>query len=977
MNTNSQIKSNSTKDFSKRYEIFLNVNNNLHFNLRQKDNSSIIQIYNIKDLINNEYLTNSQKELLRNLHKINFLKENDFDYYNFINLIKKSDLNIYSEIWGKNQKIKILKYLPKKLSAEIFVKEFIDPLGINSNEYFNQIVFSIDKKYFQNKYSKIILSNNGFLVFDDNQIFFQKVDKDILQLIKKIKENRQKYINNKDDIFGIYLNDSEIINLNNLILKLKDNFNLKTEIISDFKMEKSNQTEKVFLVDYDKRNSNLKIYPSISYGFKEIPVFQSIYLNNKNYQKTYQRKDFCAEDDYVLKIDLKNKIIFYADVDLKKEIDFFKEVSEFKDLGFSKKGLFNLKGDNGIWNFYQKNWKNILNLNYKIKFIRDKFNFKENNFKAEFNVNFDEKQDWLSFDVDCYCGENRITLEMLKDYVNKKDDFIRNQDNDLIKINNKEELEKFILMLENFYQKEKNGKFEGKIYHAPELNNILSKSNYYNSKLDAGFKKFIEETKSGKPVEKIDIPKNFKDILRDYQESGLDWFYFLKKYHFAGILADDMGLGKTLQALILIKMNLKKECPSLVVCPKTLLYNWESEAKKFTPEIKILVINGTPKDREEMIKKTKNYDLIITSYSTLQKDLNLYKKQKIKFNYCILDEAQTIKNHSTKNAQTVGQIDAEYRLALTGTPLENNISEIWSIFNFLMPGFLGSYNAFSKKFIKPIMKDGDQEVLKNLREKISCFMLRRTKNEVLKELPPKIENITYLNLESSQNILYQEILANVKSNIFGNVQKKGFAKSQIHILAGLTKLRQVCNHPNLLIKDVDYKKYNSAKLDAFNELVEEIILSGRKVLVFSQFTKMLDILKEELKINKIKYSYLSGKTKNRQEIINKFSQDLETKVFLISLKTGGVGLNLTVADNVIIFDPWWNPSVENQAIDRTHRIGQKKSVNVYRLVTRGTIEEKIIELQNKKKGLFENLVGESKDIFNKLTWEDVQNLFKN
>jgi len=530
-------------------------------------------------------------------------------------------------------------------------------------------------------------------------------------------------------------------------------------------------------------------------------------------------------------------------------------------------------------------------------------------------------------------------------------------------------------MLESFYAKE-NNKFEGKLYHATELEDIFTSSKYYNAKIEESFEKFIKEMKSGKPIKKIKLPERFGKILRDYQKDGVDWFYFLRKYRFAGILADDMGLGKTLQALVLIEKEKVKNKPSIVICPKTLLYNWQSEAEKFTPKLKAIVIDGFPDERKELIKKAKNYDLIITGYATMQKDCEVYDKQKIKFNYCILDEAQFIKNHATKNAQIVKKINADYRLALTGTPLENSVSEIWSIFDFLMPGFLGSYNSFARKFQNPIMKYSDAPALKNLREKTECFMLRRAKSEVLKELPPKVEQFSHCHLEKAQNILYQEILANVKSEIFETVKNKGFNKSRIHILAGLMKLRQVCNHPVLLLKDEDHTKYESAKLNMFLELIDEIVGGKNKVLVFSQFTKMLDILAKELDKNNISYSYLSGKTKKRQELVDDFNKNEDKQVFLISLKAGGTGLNLTSANNVIIFDPWWNPSVENQAIDRTHRIGQKKSVNVYRLITKGTIEERIVKLQDKKKFLFDNLVGESKDLFTKLTWDDIKELFR-
>lgn len=292
-----------------------------------------------------------------------------------------------------------------------------------------------------------------------------------------------------------------------------------------------------------------------------------------------------------------------------------------------------------------------------------------------------------------------------------------------------------------------------------------------------------------------------------------------------------------------------------------------------------------------------------------------------------------------------------------------------------MPGFLGSYDYFAKQFHKPIMEAGDRQALEHLRRKVQHFMLRRTKAEVLQELPPKIEQLSQCHLSGEQNILYQQILAKVRGNVFAAVKQKGFASAQIHILASLTKLRQACNHPALLTKDKNFRKYQSAKLDMSLELVDEVVSSKRKVLIFSQFTQMLDIVAAALQDKTIPYVYLSGKTQKRQRLIDAFTSDSAIPVFLISLKAGGTGLNLTAADTVIIFDPWWNPSVENQAIDRTHRIGQTKTVNVYRLLTVGTIEEKIQGLKQKKQQLFDAMIGQSGDIFKKLIWDDVRELF--
>jgi SNF2 family DNA or RNA helicase len=319
---------------------------------------------------------------------------------------------------------------------------------------------------------------------------------------------------------------------------------------------------------------------------------------------------------------------------------------------------------------------------------------------------------------------------------------------------------------------------------------------------------------------------------------------------------------------------------------------------------KTLIIDGSEKERKRLIKNYHKYDLLITSYSFFQRDASFYKKEKVIFNYAVLDEAQYIKNFRTKNAQVVKEINADYRLALSGTPLENSVSELWSIFEFLMPGFLGRYSNFAKKYINPIKKTGDQKALRELQNKVSVFILRRTKDSVLKELPAKTINNITLELSDDQSILYQRVLADLKKDLFSdNGKEKEFKKSYIHILAAITKLRQICNHPNLILKKEDYRKYNSAKMDIFINLVKEIKSEDRKVLVFSQFKTMLNILAKELNREKIENISLTGESRNRDKIIDKFNEEKDLTVFLISLKAGGVGLNLTSADNVIIFDP--------------------------------------------------------------------------
>ena len=931
----------------------------------KRNNHAVVEF----DIFLEEYidLTETQEELFRFLKSLNFYYSK-INYYKLFELLRDSGIKVF---WDKKTGMRELIFKKNQESSKIKVELNLESRvygygGENKKEF----VFRLNSDYKKNKLFLLFFNKKHIVKIVNQEISFHKLPKLLVRLLSRISlENRSYYGYEKS--FETVLGEEEVIKIDQIIKDSHKYLDLETNLKSDFQITEFTSAEPCLAIDYDNKKDSLKIYATIDYGFEKIVVGKSVrryYSRGENHIERYNN------DRYIIKAS-KEKIE-YASVKSKKEIKLYEQFYYFgKECGFTKSIKCEFNGEKAIFKYFAKYWQNLKNLGYKIEFVRDEFKFVKENFEAGFNIDLDAENDWLGFDVNCYCGEDQISLDDLRKYVEDKKEFIKLDGGRILKITNNEELERFVLMLESFYAKEDN-KFEGRLYHAPELEDIFTSSKYYNAKVEKCFDKFIKEAKSGKPVKKVKLSKRFDKILRDYQKDGVNWFYFLRKYRFAGILADDMGLGKTLQALVLIEKEKVKNKPSIVICPKTLLYNWQNEVEKFTPKLKVIVVDGFPKERKELIKNAKQYDLIITGYATMQKDCEFYDKQKIKFNYCVLDEAQFIKNHATKNAQIVKKINADYRLALTGTPLENSVSEIWSIFDFLMPGFLGSYNAFGKKFQKPIMKDSDTMALKNLRKKTECFMLRRAKSEVLKELPPKVEQVSRCHLEKSQNILYQEILANVKSEIFETVKNKGFNKSRIHILAGLTKLRQVCNHPVLLLKDKDYTKYESVKLNMFMELIDEITSNKRKVLVFSQFTQMLDILAKELNKNNINYSYLSGKTKKRQDVIKDFNENKKKQVFLISLRAGGVGLNLTSADNVIIFDPWWNPSVENQAIDRAHRIGQKNSVNVYRLITEGTIEERIVKLQEKKKFLFDNLVGESKDLFTKLTWDDIQGLFR-
>ncbi len=657
-----------------------------------------------------------------------------------------------------------------------------------------------------------------------------------------------------------------------------------------------------------------------------------------------------------------------------------------KALGLSAGLECRLSGDKRIATFFRETWPNILAFAHKhditVTLNNNTLSDEHAVFRADFAVEMDADSDELSFDVACYIGDQRISIDALRAYVESGSSHLMLENGTSVQIDNSAELSRFIRMLRSF--KARQDSFVGKLHHAPELKYVMTCSPHYNNRCAESFQMFTEQAEHGTPLKPPTIPKHLEKVLRPYQKDGIAWLEFLRSYRFGGILADDMGLGKTLQALAFLSSHKGGGKPHLVVCPKTLIYNWACEASKFTPDMKVVTIDGTATERAAAQELSKDADLIITSYSALLADKEWHTKATTLYDYVILDEAQFIKNHASKTAMLVKKLNAEYRLALTGTPLENNVIEVWSIMDFLMPGFLGHHSDFIDRYGKPIMQLGDTYALEQLRRKITVFMLRRTKQEVLKELPPKIEQHAPVALSPDQRILYGEILAQVRNNIETTVAANGFARSYLHILSGLMKLRQVCNHPALLLEadDPARKEATSSKMDLAIELIEEALAGNtsndehpHKVLVFSQFTGMLDLLSEELKARGITFLTLTGKTQNRQALVEKFNSDKETCVFLISTKAGGTGLNLASADTVIVIDPWWNPSVERQAIDRAHRIGQTRSVNVYRLITTGTIEEKIQALQAKKKDLFDALVSETGSTLSKLTWEDVRSLF--
>ncbi len=477
-------------------------------------------------------------------------------------------------------------------------------------------------------------------------------------------------------------------------------------------------------------------------------------------------------------------------------------------------------------------------------------------------------------------------------------------------------------------------------------------------------------------LEETDIPRDLAKTLRPYQKDGVNWLHFLENNGFCGILADEMGLGKTLQALAWLRLPRRDDelnaRPALIVCPTSLVENWQEEAARFAPDLRVMPMSGA--ERHELWDELDRADVVVTSYALLRRDIDEYRERQ--FSCAILDEAQHIKNRSTQNAKAAKQIRAAHRLVLTGTPVENGVADLWSIMDFLMPQYLGRHDAFRQRYELPIARGGPdaQDAQLRLRRKLHPFLLRRLKRDVAKELPPKIEKVSFCKLTSDQRAVYSELLKSSQQKISGLVAAKGFNRCRMEVLTTLLRLRQTCCHMGLLKLPGLDPEYPSGKMELFSELVDEALDSGHRILVFSQFVKMLHILRDDLDGRGIGYCYLDGSTKDRMQQVRRFNTQRDIPLFLISLKAGGTGLNLTGADMVIHFDPWWNPAVENQATDRAYRIGQKRTVFSHKLITKGTVEEKVLELQKRKKAIIDATVESDDAMVKSMSWEDVQEL---
>lgn len=576
------------------------------------------------------------------------------------------------------------------------------------------------------------------------------------------------------------------------------------------------------------------------------------------------------------------------------------------------------------------------------------------------SVGIRENSDWFDIYGVVKFGEFEVPFIKLKNHILTKNNEYKLPNGQIAIIPE----EWFTQYIELFAFSEGEGELKLRKHHL-SLVNELQNGNLAVVTMTRKLEKLREfETIADKP-----LPVGFKGELRPYQKAGYNWLHFIKDYKFGGCLADDMGLGKTIQALAMLlhQKEAGAQSASLLVMPTSLIYNWLHEAQKFTPALRVLNYTGTY--REKSVSQFKHYDLVLTSYGIVRLDVEMLKNYY--FDFIVLDESQAIKNPSSNTSLAVRGLKSKHRLILTGTPVENSTMDLWSQMSFINPGLLGNQTFFKNEFLRPIEKEKNEEKTKKLHALIKPFILRRHKSQVATELPEKIEHTTYCKMTEEQEHAYEETKSFYRNKILKNIEESGSVNTQFMLLQGLMKLRQIANHPRMA--DVNYEG-DSGKMKEIIRMTRSVVAEGHKVLIFSQFVKHLDIVRAALNEKQIPYTYLDGNTKDRHQQVERFQTDENIRVFLISLKAGGVGLNLTAADYVFILDPWWNPAVEAQAVDRAHRIGQQNKVFTYKFITKNTVEEKILALQNKKIQLVTDLISTDETVIKSLTKADIESL---
>lgn len=942
------------KEFVLGFMVFSEIDNNditnitiLRGSLAKKNKNELVKIkaYEIWEKEKCE-VTKNQNQIIDRIKNIN---KNSYE--------NKEDLEIY---------LIELKKIFTLLKNETFVYFHTGKNGWNA----------YDSRVYKNDLTRISIPTNNTLYsklkiekeedfINAKPIFYTKEKK--ISIPSKLKEQssfctfllkNQLYVADTLSVYGLYTKflestlfmpkEYEEEFIEKYIIPLSQKFNIEFDEELKYILKKEYLEPEKKQVFLEEEEDFLIITPQIKYSNDieaKLIEKQDLYKKNK-YEITQYVRDIEYEDDY---LDLLATL--------------HPNFEEQKEEGIFYIPIEEMTKDMWFFNFFDKLKSNKIDI-FGLKELKK---FKYSPHKATINTSISSGEDWFDVDVNVSFGNQHLSLKDIRQAIKNKDKFIKLND-DSVGILPEEWLEK---MTQYFKHGEINGgqlkvskmKFSiiDELFEDIDQEEILEEI-YKKKQLLKQFKK----------IDKVKVPKEIKATLREYQKEGLNWLNFLNKMKWGGILADDMGLGKTIQIIAFLQSIKKKsKLPNLIVVPTSLMFNWENELKKFAPSMLPYFYYGTNRSKEKTIFKENN--LIITTYGIMTKDIEFISKQN--FHYIVLDESQAIKNPNSQRYKASILLKAKNKLTLTGTPIENNTFDLYAQMNFVNPGFFGTMKSFKDNYAMPIDKDGDKDAAEELQKLISPFLLRRTKEQVATELPPKTEDILYCQMPPKQQKIYDAYKNEYRNKILNKIETDGLNKSKLFVLAALTKLRQICDSP-MLLKDKHIDTTDSAKIKLLLEHINEKT-ANHKILIFSQFTSMLALIREELNKINVLYEYLDGKSsiKNRQKSVGNFQKNAKIRVFLISLKAGGTGLNLTEADYVYIVDPWWNPAVENQAIDRCYRIGQNKSVMAYRMICKGTIEEKIVKLQNKKKQLASDIIQTDEKIMKTIDKNSLMDLF--
>ena len=866
-------------------------------------------------------------------NKYIYITEENID--DFFNVNKNREIIIDNYYYGP------IKYNFTDQKLDIFCILSKESISIPQRNYWYEEPKYVKSEEFVLKLNitnySVLCSNTKIYVFYKNNIYAMDKSSNLIKLFNMFK--------NQDVII---IPEDKLDEFKRYVLSKLDNVkfeNLPAEISKEGLLV--NKLASKILLDTDD-NGNILLELKFCYLNYEFNILESGY---KSYVKEHNIvRDIPSERDVIQRLFM----------------DGFELISGRKE--------FIMKNNDDIYEFLSHKIESYMN-DFEV-LATDKFKNKQIKQPKISNIGIRIDNGLLELNLSKINVDISEIKDILKDYKIKKK-YHKLKTGDFLDLTNNEDLnllDEMSTTLDIDYSKLSNGTTTLPISRSFYLEKLMDLNKDINVSKNDQFTELIDNLGNSEITDTIDIDKDFENKLRDYQKVGYRWLKTLSLYNFGGVLADDMGLGKTLQIIALLKsdLNSNEKATSIVVCPSTLVLNWKAEVEKWCNCIKVLIIRGNSEERAEKIANYQDYNLVITSYDLLKRDIEQYDNKN--FKYIIADEAQYIKNASTQNATSLKSLKGKIRFALTGTPIENSIAELWSIFDFIMPGYLYNYNKFKKKFEEPILKLEDNEALESLKRLISPFVLRRVKKDVLTELPEKNVTIIKNEMEPEQEKLYFSFLAQTQKEVAEELSANSFEKSKFKILMLLTRLRQICCHPSLFIEN-----YNgsSGKLKQCMDLVSDAISSGHKILIFSSYTSMFDIIEDEFKKMNINYFKLVGNTpvSQRIEMVDEFNNNPSIKVFLISLKAGGTGLNLTSADVVIHYDPWWNISSENQATDRAYRIGQKNSVQVYKLITNNSIEEKINKMQERKQKLSQDVLSTEEKFISKMSKDEILDLF--